>query len=52
LPGVSAPCGFVDGLPVGLHLVGPHFGEDLLLRCTHQFEQQTAWHEACPEAFA
>jgi aspartyl-tRNA(Asn)/glutamyl-tRNA(Gln) amidotransferase subunit A len=52
LPGVSAPCGFVDGLPVGLHLVGPHFSEDVLLRCTHQYEQQTAWHEACPEAFA
>jgi len=51
LPGVSSPCGFVDGLPVGLHLVGPHFGEELLLRCAHQYEQQTDWHEACPEAF-
>ena len=27
LPGMSVPCGFVDDLPVGLHLVGPHFGE-------------------------
>jgi aspartyl-tRNA(Asn)/glutamyl-tRNA(Gln) amidotransferase subunit A len=52
LPAVSAPCGFVDGLPVGLHLVAPHFGEDVLLRCAHQYEQQTAWHEACPEGFA
>ena len=51
LPGVSSPCGFVDGLPVGLHLVGPHFGEELLLRCAHQYEQQTDWHEACPEDF-
>jgi len=51
LPGVSSPCGFVDGLPVGLHLVGPHFGEELLLRCAHQYEQQTDWHEACPENF-
>jgi aspartyl-tRNA(Asn)/glutamyl-tRNA(Gln) amidotransferase subunit A len=48
LPGVSVPCGFVDELPVGLHLVGPHFGEDLLLRCAHQFEQYTDWHMACP----
>jgi aspartyl-tRNA(Asn)/glutamyl-tRNA(Gln) amidotransferase subunit A len=51
LPGVSSPCGFVDGLPVGLHLVGPHFGEEVLLRCAHQYEQQTDWHEACPEDF-
>jgi aspartyl-tRNA(Asn)/glutamyl-tRNA(Gln) amidotransferase subunit A len=48
LPGVSVPCGFVDELPVGLHLVGPHFGEDVLLRCAHQFEQHTDWHAACP----
>jgi aspartyl-tRNA(Asn)/glutamyl-tRNA(Gln) amidotransferase subunit A len=51
LPGISSPCGFVDGLPVGLHLVGPHFGEELLLRCAHQYEQQTDWHQACPEDF-
>jgi aspartyl-tRNA(Asn)/glutamyl-tRNA(Gln) amidotransferase subunit A len=51
LPGISSPCGFVDGLPVGLHLVGPHFGEGVLLRCAHQYEQQTDWHRACPENF-
>jgi len=51
LPGISTPCGFVDGLPVGLHLVGPHFGEETVLRCAYQFEQQTDWHEACPEAY-
>ncbi len=51
LPGISAPCGFVDGLPVGLHLVAPHFGEETLLRCAHQYEQQTDWHEACPEDY-
>ena len=48
LPGVSVPCGFADELPVGLHLVAPHFGEDLLLRCAYQFEQLTDWHAACP----
>ncbi len=51
LPGVSAPCGFVDGLPVGLHLVAPHWGEELLLRIGHQFEQATEWHSACPEDY-
>ena len=51
LPAISTPCGFVDGLPVGLHLVGPHFGEEVLLRATHQYQQQTDWHTHCPEAF-
>ena len=52
LPGVSTPCGFVDGLPVGLHLVGPHFGEETLIRCAHNYEQLTEWHKACPEDYA
>jgi aspartyl-tRNA(Asn)/glutamyl-tRNA(Gln) amidotransferase subunit A len=51
LPGISVPCGFVDDLPVGLQLVGPHFGEQTLLRCAHQYQQQTYWHTAAPEAF-
>jgi aspartyl-tRNA(Asn)/glutamyl-tRNA(Gln) amidotransferase subunit A len=51
LPAISTPCGFADGLPVGLHLVGPHFGEATLLRCTHQYEQATDWLDACPEAY-
>jgi aspartyl-tRNA(Asn)/glutamyl-tRNA(Gln) amidotransferase subunit A len=52
LPGISTPCGFVDGLPVGLHLVGPHFGEEALIRCAHNYEQLTDFHAACPEDFA
>ena len=51
LPCISTPCGFVDDLPVGLHLVGPHWGEETVLRCAHQYEQQTEWTKACPEAF-
>jgi len=52
LPGISTPCGLVDGLPVGLHLVGPHWGEESVLRCAHQYQQQTDWHKACPEGYA
>jgi len=52
LPAISVPCGFVDELPVGLHLVGPHFAESTLLRCAHQYQQETDWHTACPEDFA
>ena len=51
LPGLSVPCGLVDGLPVGLHLVGPHFGEQALLRCGHQYQLDTDWHRQCPEAY-
>ena len=51
LPGISVPCGFARGLPVGLHLVGPHFGESTLLRAAHHYQQLTEWHKACPEAF-
>ncbi len=51
LPGMSVPCGFVNGLPVGLHLVGHHFEEQTLLRFAHQYQQATDWHTACPEDF-
>ncbi len=51
LPAMSTPCGMVDGLPVGLHLVGPHWAEESLLRTSHQFQQQTDWHAQCPEAY-
>jgi len=52
LPGISTPCGLVDGLPVGLHLVGPHWGEETLLRCAHNYEQLSDWHFACPGDFS
>ena len=52
LPGISTPCGIVDGLPVGLHLVGPHWGEEVLLRCAHNYEQMSGWLDSCPEGYA
>ena len=52
LPGVSLPCGLVRGLPVGLHLVGPHFAEHTLLRCASRFQAHTAWHDEAPEVYA
>lgn len=48
LPVASVPCGFVDGLPVGLALVGRRFGEATLLRAAHAFQQATDWHERRP----
>lgn len=52
LPGISIPCGFADGLPVGLQLVGPHFAEEAILACAHQFQQLTDWHLQIPEGFS
>jgi aspartyl-tRNA(Asn)/glutamyl-tRNA(Gln) amidotransferase subunit A len=52
LPAISVPCGFANDLPVGMHLVGPHFGEERLLNAAHQFQLQTDWHTRCPEGYA
>jgi aspartyl-tRNA(Asn)/glutamyl-tRNA(Gln) amidotransferase subunit A len=52
LPALSAPCGQVDGLPAGLHLVGPHWSEELLLSVIHQYQRETDWHRRIPEGYA
>ena len=48
IPGLSMPCGFVEGLPVGLQLLGPHLGEPALLRAAYAYEQATDWHDRRP----
>ena len=48
LPGLSVPCGFSGGLPVGMQLVGPHLSEPALLRIGHAYEQATQWHKQRP----
>ena len=44
-PAISIPCGQVDGLPVGLMLVGRYHGEQTIYRAAHAFEQSTDWRE-------
>ena len=52
LPGLSVPCGFGEGgLPVGLQLLGPWFGESRLLNVAHQYQQKTDWHLQIPRGF-
>ena len=51
LPAISIPGGMVNGLPIGLHLVGNDFAEAKVLNIAHQFQQQTGWHRNKPSAF-
>ena len=51
LPGMSIPCGFSNGLPVGLQLIGNIFDEARLLNVAHQYQQATDWHRQIPEQF-
>jgi aspartyl-tRNA(Asn)/glutamyl-tRNA(Gln) amidotransferase subunit A len=51
LPAISTPCGLVESLPVGLHLVGPHFAEETLLKVADRYQRDTDWHSRCPEAY-
>ena len=47
--GLSVPCGFdQNGLPIGLQLIGPAFGEAAILQAAHAYEQATDWHKRRP----
>lgn len=48
IPGISVPCGFSDGLPVGLQFLGRAFDEATLLGVAHAYEQSEQWHVAHP----
>ncbi|MGB2221687.1 Asp-tRNA(Asn)/Glu-tRNA(Gln) amidotransferase subunit GatA [Neptunomonas sp.] len=50
LPGMSIPCGFSNGLPVGLQIIGNYFAEEKLLNVAHKYQQATDWHTRKPEA--
>ena len=51
LPGISVPCGYVDSLPMGLQLIGPHFSEDRLLNAAHHYQLNTDWHRHSPRGY-
>ena len=44
IPAMSIPCGFTEGLPVGLQLMGKHFDETNLIAVGHKFQQTTDFH--------
>lgn len=51
LPAISVPCGFTqDGMPIGLQIVGPRFGEARVLALAHAYQRITDWHSRRPPA--
>jgi aspartyl-tRNA(Asn)/glutamyl-tRNA(Gln) amidotransferase subunit A len=51
LPALSIPAGFINGLPVGMQLIGPPFTEAKLLNTAHRYQQITDWHKKLPENY-
>lgn len=49
LPAISVPGGMSEGLPVGLQVIGPQFGDRAVLQVAHAFEQATDWHRSHPQ---
>jgi aspartyl-tRNA(Asn)/glutamyl-tRNA(Gln) amidotransferase subunit A len=50
IPAISVPCGFVDGLPVGLQFCGPAWSENTLIALGKEFQARTDWHKKRPGA--
>jgi aspartyl-tRNA(Asn)/glutamyl-tRNA(Gln) amidotransferase subunit A len=48
MPGLSIPCGFAGGQPVGMHFLGREFAEADLLGIAHVYEKHTSWHARVP----
>jgi aspartyl-tRNA(Asn)/glutamyl-tRNA(Gln) amidotransferase subunit A len=49
MPAISIPCGFTNaGLPIGLQIIGPHWGEERVLQLAYAYEQALAWHKRSP----
>jgi aspartyl-tRNA(Asn)/glutamyl-tRNA(Gln) amidotransferase subunit A len=47
--GISLPCGFSEGLPIGLQILGPPFGEEAILKAAHAFERVTPYARQHPD---
>ena len=45
LPAMSVPCGLSEGLPIGMQLVGPNYGEMKIYQAAHAFEQSGDWRD-------
>lgn len=49
IPALSVPCGFSgSNLPIGLQMMGPQWGEEIVLRAGDAYQKQTNWHTKKP----
>ncbi len=49
LPAISIPCGFAEGLPMGMQIMAPPFREDVMLRVAYTFEKNTSYKDRKPQ---
>lgn len=49
VPAISIPCGFENGLPLGLQIIGKHFDEETIYRTAYAYEQATEFHKETPQ---
>jgi aspartyl-tRNA(Asn)/glutamyl-tRNA(Gln) amidotransferase subunit A len=49
LPAISLPCGFADGMPIGISLVGRPFSEGMLISLGREYQSKTDWHRKHPD---
>jgi aspartyl-tRNA(Asn)/glutamyl-tRNA(Gln) amidotransferase subunit A len=49
IPALALPCGFVDGLPVGMQLMAKHFDEATLFALGRAYQEETDWHARRPD---
>ena len=45
VPALSLPCGFAEGLPIGMQIIGPHLSEERILQVAYAFEQSHDYHK-------
>lgn len=51
LPSISIPASILDGLPIGMQIIGNYFNESYLLNIANRYQQITAWHQQIPNTY-
>ncbi|KGR91022.1 glutamyl-tRNA amidotransferase [Ureibacillus massiliensis 4400831 = CIP 108448 = CCUG 49529] len=49
VPAISIPCGYHEGLPLGLQIIGKHFDEETIYRTAYAYEQANDFHKQTPQ---